>query len=106
MILRLNKKVMAILSFWTILSLQVPIIKAQSPAGASETHSFSILFCQITLYMLANILRDIKGVIWELMFKTQRAYSEEEILYLKKEILVIFQNSQIPGQPSRHILEP
>ena len=31
MILRLNKKVMAILSFWTILSLQVPIIKNGFP---------------------------------------------------------------------------
>ena len=72
-ILRLNKKVMAILSFWTILFFQVPILKTQRPAGASETYFFLNFCCQITLYMWANKLRDIKGVIWELCFKTQQA---------------------------------
>ena len=70
-ILRLNKKVIASLIFWTILySVITSAYTKNSRALQGTWNSFFLnFFCQITLYMWANKLRDIKGVIWELFSK-------------------------------------
>ena len=73
-ILRLNKKVIASLLFWTILySVITSAYTKNSRALQGTWNSFFLnFFCQITLYMWANKLRDIKGVIWELFSKCNR----------------------------------